>query len=119
MDTKIRLKNIQIYGWHGISKEEKEKGQKFEIDIEIMFFINSVINDDDIKKTVNYIDLYEYVVKIFLNKKYNLIETLANDMSILIQKKYRVKSCKVVIRKPNAPINGILDTVEVEANSIG
>ena len=117
METKIRLNNIQLYGWHGVTDNEKRTGQKFEIDIEIMINITSTIASDDIKKTVDYSELYKFVVNKFSEKKYNLIETLAHNISMSIQKNFPVKSCKVLIRKPDAPINGILDTIEVEVGN--
>ena len=76
-----------------------------------------MIESDDIKNTINYVDLYNNVVRVFSNKKYNLIETLANNILMSITKNFEVETCKVVIRKPDAPINGILDTVEVEVFS--
>ena len=114
METKIRLNNIQLYGWHGVGNDEKRTGQQFEVDVEILLNLTSIIASDDIKKTVDYSELYKFVVRIFSENKYNLIETLAYNISMSIQKNFPVKSCKVLIRKPDAPINGILDTVEVE-----
>ena len=119
METKIRLNNIQLYGWHGVSDNEKKTGQQFEVDVEILLNLTSTIASDDIKKTVDYSELYRFVVSKFSEKKYNLIETLAHNISMSIQKKFPVKSCKVLIRKPDAPINGILDTVEVEVSNNG
>ena len=114
METKIRLNNIQIYGWHGVCDNEKITGQQFEIDVEILLNLTSTIASDNIKKTVDYSELYRFVVSKFSEKKYNLIETLAHNISMSIQEEFLVKSCKVLIRKPDAPIKGILDTVEVE-----
>ena len=58
MLVKIRLNNIQLYGWHGVTDKEKQMGQQFEIDIEVMVNIDLGIETDDIKKTVNYNDNY-------------------------------------------------------------
>ena len=116
-ETKIRLKNIQLYGWHGIADKEKKMGQRFEIDIEVSASLDSAIDSDDINLTVNYSDLYDKVVSIFLEKKYNLIESLAKKIARSIIKEFNVADCKVTIRKPDAPINGILEAVEVEVNS--
>ena len=119
METKIRLNNIQLYGWHGVGDNEKKTGQQFEVDVEILLNLTSTIASDDIKKTVDYSELYRFVVSKFSEKKYNLIETLAHNIAVSIQKEFPVKSCKVLIRKPDAPINGILDTVEVEVGNNG
>ena len=119
METKIRLNNIQLYGWHGVGDNEKRIGQQFEVDVEILLNLTSTIASDDIKKTVDYSELFRFVVSKFSEKKYNLIETLAHNITMSIQKEFPVKSCKVLIRKPDAPINGILDTVEVEVGNNG
>ena len=117
MATKIRLNNIQLYGWHGVSNKEKETGQQFEIDVEVIASIDLDIESDNIMKTANYSNLYDRIILIFSENKYNLIETLANKISMSILQQFNVTACKVIIRKPNAPINGILDSVEVEVNN--
>ena len=50
METKIRLNNIQLYGWHGVGDNEKITGQQFEIDVEILLNLTSTIASDNIKK---------------------------------------------------------------------
>ena len=90
--------------------------RKFEIDIEAEAQLKSAIQSDDIRQTVDYSKLYEKVVDIFSGKKYNLIESLANKIAITLADDFNLTTCKVIIRKPDAPINGILDTVEVEVN---
>ena len=119
METKIRLNNIQLYGWHGVGDNEKRTGQQFEVDVEILLNLTSTIASDDIKKTVDYSELYRFVVSKFSEKKYNLIETLAYNISMLIKKAFHVKSCTVIIRKLDALLSGIFDTVEVEVSNNG
>ena len=119
MKTKIRLKNIQIYGWHGVGEKEKQTGQQFEIDVEITVLPISEIDADNINKTVNYCELYDNIVHLFSKNKYNLIETLANKIYVSIINNFDVEDCKVIIRKPDAPIDGKLDSVEVEVYNNG
>tara|TARA_B100001013_G_C24342471_1_gene337002 strand:+ start:76 stop:435 length:360 start_codon:yes stop_codon:yes gene_type:complete len=114
METKIRLKNIQLFGCHGISDKEKNNEQKFDIDIEVSIDLKGDIGADDINKTVDYSSIYDKVEGIFYEKKYNLIETLANRIASCLISNFSVVYCKVIVRKPDAPINGIIDTVEVE-----
>ena len=102
---------------NALEKIEKIMGQKFEIDVEILVPHDLKIETDDIRKTVNYSDLYDKIIDLFSEKKYNLIETLANKISIAILEKFNVRACKVVIRKPDVPINGKLDFVEVEVDN--
>ena len=117
---KISILNLKIAGNHGVYDFEKERPGTFEIDVEISTQLNIGVDTDDIRKTVNYSDIYEYIVRLFSEKRYNLIETLANNISLEILNKFNVNKCKVIIRKPDAPINGVFDFVEVEVNkSVG
>ena len=104
MDSKIKLNNIQLYGYHGVSDMEKNTGQEFELDVEISPSCNTPISDN-IENTIDYSILHKEVVKIFTESKYNLIEYLAKRIVDELTKKFKVSFCKVVIRKPNAPIS--------------
>ncbi|MCK4512209.1 dihydroneopterin aldolase, partial [bacterium] len=35
-EYRISLENIRLYGYHGASENERELGQRFEIDVEII-----------------------------------------------------------------------------------
>ena len=113
METKIRINNIQLFGYHGVGKKEKSDGQQFEIDVEVSPIYDESISDN-LHKTVDYSLIYDEINNIFCQRKYNIIEYLANKIAISITDKFNVDICKVVIRKPNAPINGNFDSVEVE-----
>ena len=118
MDTKIRINNIQLFGYHGVDEKEKSDGQPFEIDIEVSPVYDESISDN-LHNTVNYSLIYDEITNIFCQRKYNLIEYLANKISTTIIDKFNVDHCKVVIRKPNAPIVGNFDSVEVEVINHG
>ena len=119
MQTKIRLQNIKLFGFHGVNENEKKLGQHFEIDIEAYIDLEEGIKTDNIHSTTDYTKLYEKVVYLFSYKRYNLIETLGNKIASALTTDFSLDACRVVIRKPNVPINGILDTVEVEVMHFG
>ncbi len=114
METKIRLNNIQFFGYHGVTDEEKINGQKFEIDVEVCIDSNISHIHDDIQKTNDYCSIYNHVASLFSEKRYNLIEALATKIATTLLKEYNFYESKVVIRKPDVPIEGILDAAEVE-----
>ena len=115
MIISIKINNIKLYGYHGLNKYEKETGQQFEIDVITKYNLNK--NNDEIYNTLDYSKLYDDVKKIFVSKKFNLIESLAQQIVSRLKKKYKLKEIIVKIRKPNAPINAKFDNVEVEVNS--
>ena len=113
MESKIKLKNIKLFGFHGVSDEEKKLGQKFEIDVEIIFKNNSH-KLDVLAATLDYSLIYDDIKDAFYKTKYNLIEHLAHAIINRIFSKHNILLCKIIIRKPSAPINAIFDSVEIE-----
>ena len=114
MENKIRLKNIQLIGYHGATKKEQKQGQRFEIDIVAYTDFDSAIKTDKIDATTDYSSIYDEVVNVFSSHRFNLIESLANKIACSLTSDFSLSACKVTIRKPDAPMNGILDAVEVE-----
>ena len=110
----IKLKNMQFYGYHGVYDHEKKIGAPFEVDVEITKPFNKAASSDDVDLTVNYDSVFKLVNKIVTNSKYNLIETLAEKIANKILSEHELDKVLVRVRKPNAPMSGILDTVEVE-----
>ena len=119
METKIRLNNIQLNGYHGVDDDEKKNGQQFEIDIAVYTDLTAAIKTDNVDATTDYSALYDKVVNVFSASRYNLIESLANPIASTLTDDFCLSGCRVIIRKPDAPINGILDTVEVEIMPLG
>ncbi len=111
----IRLKNMVFYGFHGVEEHEKEWGGRFEVDLELHCDLNEAIATDKLHDTVNYEKIYSLINRLVTSRKYYLIEALAGEMCRSIKEKYpKVHEVTVRIRKPNVPIKGVLDTVEVE-----
>ncbi len=110
----IKLKNMQFYGYHGVHDYEKELGAPFEVDVEITKPFSKASSSDDVTQTINYDEIFKLVENIVTNFKYNLIETLADKIASKIIDNYEIDKVEVRVRKPKVPINGILDTVEVE-----
>ena len=115
MDT-IRLKNMQFYGFHGVDKSEKHLGGRFEVDVEMQLSLTKSCDSDDLNDTVNYERIYKTVNTCVSKDKFFLIEALASSIAKDILINYPINSIKVRVRKPHAPVKGVLDTVEVELN---
>jgi len=110
---KIKISNIQLFAYHGVAIEEQILGQKFEIDVELMTEKIESGLTDELSKTIDYSHVYEIVKNEFNNKKYKLLETIAELITIELLKLKFVEIVILKIRKPNAPINGQFDFVEV------
>ena len=110
----IRLKNMVFYGYHGVSEFEKALGGKFEIDVDLYKNLKKAGQSDNLKETLNYEKIYKTVQNCTKRNKYYLIETLAERIADSILRKYKTDKVIVRVRKPHAPVKGVLDTVEVE-----
>jgi dihydroneopterin aldolase len=111
---KVRLRNMVFYGYHGIAEQEKELGGKFEIDLEMGFDITPAMKSDKLHDTINYESVYKLVNNIVTESKFHLIEALAGKILSTIFNVFPIETACVRVRKPNAPVKGILDFVEIE-----
>ena len=110
----IRLNNMIFYAHHGYYQAERELGQKFEVDLELECDVSKAIQSDSLPDTINYRDVFNRVNEIFGSYKFTLLESLADKIAHDILKNFPIYSVRLRVRKPQVPINGFLDNVEVE-----
>jgi dihydroneopterin aldolase len=111
----IRLHNAVFYAYHGVLDDEQHLGGKFEVDVDLYCRLDAAVKHDALKHTVNYERVYDCVKTLVVNRKYFLIEALAGTIAHELLKNFRLIERAVVrVRKPGAPIKGVIDYVEVE-----
>ena len=123
----IRLCNMQFYGRHGVNPEEEALGQRFEVDVELFGKVGYYYYDvdlrvdtrpaalqDDLHLTINYAHVYKAVKQIVEEDHFALIEALAETIAMHIGRHFAPESVRVCVRKPHAPIKGVLDYVAVD-----
>lgn len=112
---KILIKDLEIYGYHGVYEEEKRLGQKFLISAELFLDLGPAGKSDNLSKTVNYGQLSHELEREFNKNKYDLIEKAAEELSKFILLNYgEVERVKITIKKPWAPIGKPIDYAAVE-----
>ena len=110
----IRIQNLKISARHGAYEFEKDKDGQFELDIEMYLSLETPARTDDLNDTVNYDEAVSVISSIFTKKSYNLIESVAEKICFKLLDQYPIKRVIIRVRKPHAPIQANLDTVEVE-----
>lgn len=113
----IRLHNMTFYGYHGVSKAERETGRRFEVDCELELDIRKAAKSDKLADTRNYTRIYGVVEEIVGRNKFNLLETVASRIAARIREDFAPKRVIVRVRKRIPPIPGNLDYIEVEYDS--
>lgn len=111
---RIRLKGMTFYAFHGVSKSERELGQQYEIDVELLTDTKKAGKTDNIEDTINYAEIFDRVESIVENNSFKLLETVAERISNTLLQDFDLSGIKVVVRKINPPVKGIIDHVEVE-----
>ena len=111
----VRIKNAVFYAYHGALKEEQFIGGKFEADVDMFFNFSQAAANDDLKKTINYDEVYKFINKMIHEKKYYLIETIATIIADNLLTAFPIlDKVKVKVRKNNVPVGGIIEYVEAE-----
>jgi dihydroneopterin aldolase len=110
----ITLQNCAFFARHGVLDEEEFLGQRFFVDAELDVVAGNALEDDSIDDTVNYGIAFTVIEEIVTGRRRYLIEALALDVAKeLCQRFPQIRRAKITVRKPNAPVPGVLDYVQV------
>lgn len=113
----IRMKNCAFFARHGVHDEEERLGQRFYVDATLTVDPGQALEQDAIGATVDYGSAFEVIEQIVTGKRRFLIEALALEVGKALTARFpMIRSAEITIRKPNAPVAGVLDHVEVTVN---
>lgn len=113
--TEIKINKLSLYGYHGLLKEEQEKGQKFEVDASYKIAKNNF--NDDISETVDYTEVIRRIESYFNGTRFNLLEELVNNIAEdLINTFPDIISVKIQVSKITPPIK--IDLKSVSARCV-
>lgn len=101
----IKITGLLIRANHGVYDFEKEKGQKFLLDITLFLSTQAAGLSDDLSATINYGEVARFSEQEFTKQSYDLIEAAAENLAIALLKKYSlISSVEITVSKPEAPI---------------
>lgn len=110
----ITLKNCAFFARHGVHDEEEFLGQRFFVDAELDVEQGNALVEDSIDDTVHYGIAFTEIEAIITGRRRYLIEALALEVATTLCARFpQIRRAKISIRKPNAPVPGVLDYVEV------
>ena len=110
----IRMKKMLFYGYHGVDESEQKRGGTFEVDLEMCCDFTTSMKSDYLEDTVDYSEIYRTVHDCLTGTRYYLLEALATHIADSLLEAYSIQTVKVVVRKPHAPVKGVLGSVEFE-----
>ena len=98
----VFIKDFVVNEIIGIHKHEKINKQKIIFNLIIGVDQNITPNEKNLKSIINYEKITIKLEKLVKSKKYNFLESLAEDSIVEIFKDKRIKSIKIKIEKPEA-----------------
>ncbi len=99
---KIFLNDLKIETIIGIYDWERETLQTLGFDLEMDWDICKAATSDDIADTLDYGAVANTVVKFVEASRYQLIETLAEDLCALLLNEFPIPKLKLTLSKPVA-----------------
>jgi dihydroneopterin aldolase len=113
--TRIELKNLVFFAYHGALEEEARLGQRFTVDVLLTLEEGLEFEADTIEQTVNYAEVFSTVEAVIKNKRFNLIERLAVVIADEILRAFsKVNEVTIKIKKPAVPVDCVCDYFAVE-----
>jgi dihydroneopterin aldolase len=108
------MKNCAFFARHGVLDEEETLGQRFYVDAALTVEPGRALVEDSIEDTVNYGVAFTVIEKIVTGHRRFLFVALALEVAKALTARFpQIKRAEITVRKPNAPVPGVLDHVEV------
>ncbi len=110
----IRIRNLEVFGHHGVHKEENTLGQKFVVCADAYVDIRPAGLNDELALSENYGELCKFMNDFMRENTFYLIEAAAEQMARFMLLKFeKLESIKLTVKKPWAPIGLPLEEVSV------
>jgi dihydroneopterin aldolase len=118
MSLTIELAGLELFGHHGASEEERERGQRFLFDV--WADVADRARSDRIDDTVDYRELAACVREVSDSNNFHLLETLAATLADALLQRFELERVRVRVRKPDVRLDPPADysAVTVERSSL-
>jgi 7,8-dihydroneopterin aldolase/epimerase/oxygenase len=114
MSDRIFVRGLALHAYHGVMAHEAKVGQTFTIDLDLEIDLSAAARSDKVVDTVSYDKVVDCASKAFCAQRLRLIEAAAGRVADALLAGFpRVRSVRVTIHKPHAPIAATFDDVGV------
>lgn len=114
MTDRIFIKGLALHAYHGVMAHEAKVGQTFTIDLDLEIDLSVAARSDKVMDTVSYDKVVDCASDAFCAQRFRLIEAAAGRVADAVLAAFpRVRSVRVTIHKPHAPIAATFNDVGV------
>ena len=112
---RIKIRDLEVYAYHGVNPEEKENGQHFYVNADLYLDLSKAGKTDELTATAHYGHVCKTITRVMQAQSYDLIERAAEVTAEAILKEYPVvREVRVEVKKPEAPVKLPFGMISVE-----
>jgi 7,8-dihydroneopterin aldolase/epimerase/oxygenase len=105
----VEIRDLEVFGRHGVHEEERERGQDFVFDVELE--VGDRGTSDRLDDAVDYVEVARTVREVSDARQYALLEALASAVADELERRFSPDRVRVRVRKPEVKPAGLEGTV--------
>jgi dihydroneopterin aldolase len=114
----IELRGLAVHAYHGVHDFEREHGQRFVFDLELVPRSTLACETDRLADTVSYGDVGRLVVELATARRFDLLERLAAAIADALLARFPLERATVSVHKPDAPLGLEFEDVVVTVRRV-
>jgi dihydroneopterin aldolase len=107
----IFIEGLEVYGHHGVGREEKVLGQRLIYDVRFTIEECEAAYTDRVEDAVDYTEVLDLITEVATVKSYSLLERLAQATAEAILRRFPIDEVWVQVTKPHPPVACALASV--------
>ena len=107
----VEIRDLRVFGRHGVHEEERERGQDFVFDVELE--VGERGTSDRLEDAVDYVEVARAVLEVSDATRYALLEALASAVADELERRFSPDRLRVRVRKPGVRPAGLEGTAGV------
>lgn len=113
MTSRIELKEMRFYAYHGVSEQERVVGNSFNVNLLLTAPLANAVNSDCLEDTINYASVYEWV-KTEMEIPSRLLEHVAGRILSRLKSRFpALTAARIKVSKLNPPFGGEVHSASV------
>jgi dihydroneopterin aldolase len=101
----VEVRELRLFGRHGVREEERERGQDFLFDVELE--VGDRGASDRIEDAVDYVAVARSVQEVSDARQFALLEALASAVADELARRFSPERVRVRVRKPEVRPAGL------------
>jgi dihydroneopterin aldolase len=97
--ARIHIEQLELETRVGVGEEERARPQRVTLNLTVWLGTGFDRLQDDITRTVNYVELCRTAGQLVEKREWKLIETLASELASLLLEKFPLKAVELEVRK--------------------